>query len=143
MEEVPLSDALPSLPITSITASLSPSLPPAPDLAASPEFLRGLIWVPDSEDESDEDALVAEIDKVVAAAEIDEAVAGAKTKLVVAAEIDEAIAGAETNNGKDALDHEEWRRRRVIGIPCSRCGLIHGEYTLGAWICGFKEFYRW
>jgi hypothetical protein len=136
MEEVSLSDALLSLSITSVTASLSPSLPLATDLAALLEFLHILSWVPDSEDEADEDVLMAEIDKVVAAAEIDEVVAGAETKLVVAAEIDEAVVGAEideavagakTSDGKDALDHEEWRRRRGIGIPCSRCGLIHGE----------------
>jgi hypothetical protein len=136
MEEVSLSDALLSLSITSVMALLSPSLPPATDSAALLEFLHGLSWVPDSEDEADEDALMAKIDEVVAAAEIDEVVAEAETKLVVAAEIDEAVVGAEIDeavvgaeidDGKDALDHEEWCRRRGIGIPCSRCGLIHGE----------------
>jgi hypothetical protein len=135
MEELSLSDALLSLSITSVTASLSPSLPPATDSAASLEFLHGLSWVPDSEDEADEDALMAEIDEVVATAEIDEVVAGAETKLVAAeiveavvgAEIDETVAEAKTSDGKDALDHEEWRRCRGIGIPCSRCGLIHRE----------------
>ena len=38
------------------------------------------------------------------------------------------------------IDREEWRRRRGIGVPCSRCGLIHEEYRLTSWIYGFKEF---
>jgi hypothetical protein len=60
--------------------------------AALPVLIRGLDWVPDSEDES------------------------------------------------ECIDREEWRIRRGIKIPCSRCGLIHNEYEITSWIYGFKEF---
>ena len=38
------------------------------------------------------------------------------------------------------IDREEWRIRRGIRIPCSRCGLIHSEYEITSWIYGFNEF---
>ena len=38
------------------------------------------------------------------------------------------------------IDREEWRIRRDIRIPCSRCGLIHSEYEITSWIYGFNKF---
>jgi len=77
----------------------------------SPVFIRGLNFAPDSEDEAEKDVVAGDEKEVTA---------------------------AESNHV--TIDREEWRRRRGIGVPCSRCGLIHEEYRLTSWIYGFKEF---
>ena len=109
--EVPVSATLPSPPCTSLVETLSlplvetPSPSPAKNAATSPVFIRGLNFVLDSEDEAEKD-VVAGDEKEVTAAE----------------------------SNRVTIDREEWRCRRGIGVPCSRCGLIHEEYRLASWI---------
>jgi hypothetical protein len=47
---------------------------------------------------------------------------------------------SEEERERVTIDREEWRIRRGIRIPYSRCGLIHSEYEITSWIYGFKEF---
>ena len=120
--EVPVSATLPSPPCTSLVETLSLPLveTPSPSLAknaaTSPVFIRGLNFAPDSEDEAEKD----EAEKDVVAGD------------------EKEVTAAESNHV--TIDREEWRCRRGIGVPCSRCGLIHEEYRLTSWIYGFKEF---
>jgi len=98
--EVPVSATLPSPPCTSLVETLSPPLvetpspSPAKNAATSPVFIRGLNFAPDSEDEAEKDVVAGDEKEVTA---------------------------AESNHV--TIDREEWRRRRGIGVPCSRCGL--------------------
>ena len=41
----------------------------------------------------------------------------------------------------EQLSREEWRRRRYPRrCPCTRCGLVHWDYDIAAWLDGLDEF---
>ena len=68
--EVPVSATLPSPPCTSLVETLSPPLvetinpSPAMNAATSPMFIRGLNFVPNSEDEAEKDVVAEEASSI-------------------------------------------------------------------------------
>ncbi|RLM86634.1 hypothetical protein C2845_PM04G32190 [Panicum miliaceum] len=80
--------------------------------AASPVLIRALNLVPKSDDQEDKQAAVV-------------AVEGLEQPVV-------------TSESERKLEYEEWCRGRRR--PCSRCGLVHRDYMVSAWIYYFDEF---